>query len=227
MEKWPTEYKLQYGWKNPAASSAPLVQAQEALSHRLHHSACPNKPANQDWSVESLDGDSCDAQDLDVDSSAEQQEPKVTTTNRSVTAAVKKRQLSRYQKSKTQPVLGKPSRVPQNATGAQQHGSKRVASTKTRNRPRMTSNTTTVKKTIEQDNDTSGSDTDSQTGQKVQPQQQGTADFHRKCGHKKKKKRNVKRKLVWPMITEYQSQYKIKEASNVADNDDDDIKVHQ
>lgn len=216
MEKWPTEYKLQYGWKDPAALPVPLLQAQEALSHH-HHPACPNKPADHhDGSVESADGGSCDSAESDQDNPVEQ-EPTVAATRRPATAAIKK-QLHQKQKARTQPVHRKQPRVSRNVTTTLHH--KPTAPTKTDKQPQVAPNKTTVtKKMVEQGNDTSGSDTDSQTGQKVQPQQR-TTNSHRTCGHKIKKKRNVKRKLVWPMITEYQSQYKSKEVPAMIDGDD-------
>ena len=212
VEKWPTEYKLQYGWK--ATPPVPVLQAQQVLDHR-HDAACPNKTGDRDWNVESVDGDSADC---DQDSHTEQ-ELMVTATDRPATAAVKKRQkLQQHkQKTRTQFARKKPPRVPQNTTTTQHN--KLAITTKTKSRSQVVPNKTTVKQTIERDDDTSDSDTDSQTGQKIQPPQ---ADRHYKCGHKKRKKRNVKRKLVWPMVTEYQSQYKIKEAPTVADDDDDD-----
>ena len=218
VEKWPTEYKLQYGWK--ATPPVPVLQAQQAFDHR-HDPACPNKTGDRGWNVESVDGDGCDAADSDQDSHTEQ-EPTVKITDRPATTAVKKRQqLQQHkQKARTQFARKKPPRVPQNATTTQHN--KLAITTKTKSRPQVVPNKTTVKQTIVQDDDTSDSDTDSQTGQKIQPPQ-GTTDRHYKCGHKKRKKRNVKRKLVWPMVTEYQSQYKTKEAPTVADGDDDKV----
>ena len=212
VEKWPTEYKLQYGWK--ATPPVPVLQAQQALDHR-HDPACPNKTDDKDWSVESVDGDSCDPVHSDRDSSAEQ-EPTVTATHKPVTAAVKKRQHLRQhkQKARTQFTRKKPPRLPQNATTTQPN--KHAVTTKIKGRSQVALNKTTVKQTIEQDDNTSESDTDSQTGQKIQP----PTDHYHKCIHKKSKKRNVKRKLVWPMITEYQSQYKTKESPTVDDGDD-------
>ena len=211
-EKWPTEYKLQYGWKNPAALPAPLMKAQEALRD---HPMSPNKPADQHWSAESLDGDSCDARDSGLDSPTEQEAKR---TVKPPTAAVKKRWplQQQKQKAKTQPVS---SRLPQNVTATRHSKHRKVP----RNQPWSAPNKTTVsKKLIEQDDDaTAGSDTDSQTGQKLLPQQQAT-DTHYRCGHKKRKKRSVKRKLLWPMVTEYQSQYKTKAVLTAADDDDND-----
>ena len=207
VEKWPTEYKLQYGWK--ATPPVPVLQAKEVLGHR-HDPACPNKPHDQD----SVDGDSYDAADLDQDSPTEQ-EPMVMATDRPATTAIKKRQqLQQHkQKGRTQFAHKKSSRVPKNATATQHN----KLTTKAKSRPQVAPNKTTVKKTIKQDDDTSDSDTDSQTGQKIQPPQRTT---DRLCGHKKRKKRNVKRKLVWPMVTEYRSQYKTKEVPTVVDGDD-------
>ena len=217
MEKWPTEYKLQYGCKG--APTVPVLQAQQVLDRR-HDPACPNKTDDKDWSVESVDGDSCDAAvESDRDSSTKQ-EPTVMATHRP--AAVKKRQqLQKHkQKARTQFSHKKPSRVSQNATTTQ-----RAVTTKTKSRPQVAPNKTTVKQTIEQDDDNSDSDTDSQTGQKIQQPRQ-TIDHHYKCVHKKMKKRNVKRKLIWPLVTEYQSQYKTKEAPTVDDGDDKVCYVH-
>lgn len=217
MEKWPTEYKLQYGWKNSAATTpVPLLQAQEALDQR-HHPDCPNKPADQHWRVESVDGDSCDAVEPDQDSAIEQAAT-VTTTDKPATAPVKKQKALEHlkQKARTRLAHKKPHRLPRNATATGQD--KHTVPTKAKNRPQVAPSKTMIKK-IEQDNETSGSDTDSQTGQKIQPLQQPT----KKCSHKREKKRNVKRKLMWPMITEYQSQFKTKETSTVTDGDDDKV----
>lgn len=219
-EKWPTEYQLQYGWKNPAVSPVPLLQAQEALRQQ-HHPSCPNKPARRDRSVDSAGGDSCDAADSDLDDPAEQK-PTITAAERPATGAVKKqlKQQSQHQKQKarTQPVHRKPPRVPQSLTTTKHD--KHTVPVKIKNKPQVEApNKATMRKMIEQDSNTSDSDTDSQTGQKK------TTDIHHECGHKKRKKRNVKRKLVWPMVTEYQSQYKAKESLTVGGSDND--KVYQ
>jgi len=220
-EKWPTEYKLQYDWKNPITAPAPLLQAQEAVSNHHHHPACPNKPADQNWSAESVDGDSHNTPDSDQDSPTGQ-EPTLTAANRPATDGVKKRRQPKHQKKKagTQPTHGKPSRAPRNMTSTRPD---KYPPAKARNQPQGAPNKTAIRKMIEQDNDASGSDTDSQTGQKIQPQQ---SDYHYKCGHKKRKKRGVKRKLVWPMITEYQSQFKTKEVLTVVDADDDKVCIN-
>ena len=221
-EKWPTEYQLQYGWKNPAGSPAvPLLQAQEALSQH-HHPSCPNKPADRDWSVDLTCGDSCDAADSDLDDPTEQK-PTITATERPATGVVKKYQKQqsqasqhqKQQKARTQLVHRKPPRVPQSLATAKHD--KRTAPMKIKNKLQVAPNKATMRKMIEQENDASDSGTDSQTGQKKM------ANLHHECSHKKRKKRNVKRKLVWPMVTEYQSQYKAKEPPTIGDSDNDKV----
>ena len=225
MEKWPTEYKLQYGWK--ATPPVPVLQAHEALGGHHRDPACPNKPVSQvkpvdqDWSVESVDGDSCDPADSDLESPTEQKRV-ITATGRPATAAVKKRQQLQRQKrkSRVQSATHKKSpRMPQDAITTQD---KFTVPMKIKSQPQVPPSSTLVKKKTDQDDDTSDNDTDSQTGQKIQPPQR-TTTHHHKSGHKKRKKRSVKRKLVWPMVTEYQSQYKIKPVPNVTDGDDDKV----
>ena len=215
-EKWPTEYKLQYGWKNPAGSPVPLLKAQEALSQH-HHPSYSNKSADQDWSVGSQFGDSCDAADSDLDNTPEQK-PTITTTEMPAVGAVKKQQQQlQHQKRKvrTQPVQRKPPRALRSLATTKHD--KHTVATRTKSKPQVAPNKATMRKMIEHGNDTSDSDTDSQTGQKK------TTNLHHECGHKKKKKRSVKRKLVWPMVTEYQSQYKVKEALTVGGSDSDKV----
>ena len=198
VEKWLTEYKLQYGWK--AAPPVPVLQAQEALGGHRHNPACLKNPVDQKLRVESVDGDSCDAADSNNDSPTEQQ-PVITATGKPATAAVKKRHQPQRQKQKS-----------------------RVQSAAHKKSPGMPQDETTTQHDkltfpMKINDDTSDNDTDSQTGQKIQPPQR-TTDHHHKYGHKKRKKRNVKRKLVWPMVTEYQSQYKIKPVPNITDGGD-------
>ena len=90
---------------------------------------------------------------------------------------------------------------------------KRTAPVKTRKRPKIP----TMQK-LQEEEAGSDSDTDSQTGQK--PQKRSTSS-HYKCGHKKKKK--AKRKLIWPMTTEYQTQFKLREQPSVVDDENDQV----
>lgn len=210
LEKWPTEYKLQYGWKNP--TPAPVLQAQKASSH--HHPAFPDKPDDENWSVASIDGDSHDGGDFDQDGGTGQ-EP--TVADKPATAVVKKQQQPQHRKRRSR-THGKPPGAPHNVT-TRQHD-KRTRVTKTKDHPRVEPRKTSIKETIDQHHvDASGSDTDSQTGQKIQP----PTDRRHRCDHKRRKKRSVKRKLVWPMVTEYQSQYKPKEVHTIVDTDNDKV----
>lgn len=218
-DRWPTEYKLQYGWKAPD-TSAPLLQAQEALDHHHHHCddhhpACPKKPVSQDNQddQDSQDdlGDSVRSVDGSYDSDQEGHVPVVTepTSKRTTTATKKQRQTSK-QKTATHQASKQPVRVPTlNLTKT-----KRTAPIKTRNRPMIPA-------TLEEEQEArSESDTDSQTGQK--PQKSSTST-HYKCGHKKKRK--TKRKLIWPMTTEYQTQFKLREKPSVVDDEKDQVTI--
>jgi len=131
------------------------------------------------------------------------------TSKRTTTAATKQRQTSK-QKTATHQASKQPVRVPTlNITKA-----KHTAPIKIRNRPKIPA-------TLEEEQKAqSESDTDSQTGQK--PQKCSTST-HYKCGHKKKRK--AKRKLIWPMTTEYQTQFKLRERPSVVDDENDQVKI--
>jgi len=216
--RWPTEYKLQYSWKAPEAS-APLLQAQEALDHHHHHHdhhpACSKKPGNQDDQDSQDDpGDSVRSIDGSYDSDQKRHVPVVAEpTRKRATSAITKHRKTSKQETATNQASKQLVQVPTlNITKA-----KRTAPIKTRNRPKLPSTQTQHE---EEQKAGSESDTDSQTGQK--PQNRSTST-HCKCGHKKKRK--AKRKLIWPMTTEYQTQFKLREKPSVFNDENDQVRI--